>query len=44
MERMRQESVVCRKMDEVLAAKQEADRKYETQRMEYDQMRRKLSD
>jgi len=28
-ERMRQESVVCKKMDNILAAKVEADKKYE---------------
>ena len=40
---MRQESVVCRRMDEVLVAKQEADRKYENQLLQVEELKRKMS-
>ena len=38
-ERMRQESLVCKKMDTILAAKVEADKKYESQRVELQKLR-----
>ena len=42
-ERARQESIVCKKMDSILAAKQEADRKFEVQQKELQQLRSQMS-
>ena len=39
-ERMRAESIVSKKMDTVLAAKQEADRKYENQLKELEELKK----
>lgn len=41
---MRAESIVCKKMDTVIAAKQEADRKYEQQRKEMERLRSQMTE
>ena len=42
-ERSRQETVVCKKMDKIILAKQEADLKYEQQRKELESLKSKLT-
>ena len=42
-DRSRAETVVCQKMDNIIAAKQEADQKYEKQRHELDSLKAQLN-
>ena len=42
-ERSREETIVCRKMDKILVAKQEADKAYEKQRKELESLKTKLN-
>ena len=42
-ERSREETVVCRKMDKIIVAKQEADKNYEKQRREVESLKTQLN-